>query len=390
VTHDDERDIEREDAPESAPMAEAEPTPPPIDASALTLGEWLQESRKARGIDLEQAEVDTRIRSRYLRALEAEDIDALPDPVVGRGFLRNYAAYLEIDVEQANRRYSALVGAPQPEPVVDEDTSPFHAGSFEPVNLHPIDDGRSRWWLVAAILAVVIALVLVAWWAYPRYSPWVFWARDSVANYLGWSEPITLEATPEPRASLSLATVTRTATGTATVPATWTATKAPDAGTATPTPEITLTPTHTASPTATSTPTPTPSPLIYTGIFLELHFVETSWIQVTVDGVRQFQGEVGAGEYMSWYGEERIEVRVGNAGGVEVTVNGEKLGPLGEPGEVVDRVFEKVGDDVGEVTVTPEPTGEDTAAPLSVEASPTASPTVTLTPTLTATPTAAP
>jgi hypothetical protein len=153
---------------------------------------------------------------------------------------------------------------------------------------------------------------------------------------------------------------------------------------------VTLTPTHTPSPTPTVTPTPSPSPAIYTGVFLELHFIETSWVQVTVDGVRQFQGEVEAGEYKSWYAENRIEVRVGNAGGVEVTVNGEKLGPLGEPGEVVDRVFEKVGDEVGASTVTPQPTGQATAQPQAVEVTPTLSPTLTLTPTATITPTAAP
>ena len=76
---------------------------------------------------------------------------------------------------------------------------------------------------------------------------------------------------------------------------------------ATPTLELTLTPTLTPS------PSPSPSPPVYTGIFLELVFTDTSWIQVTVDGVREFQGELEEGTYRSWYGEERIELRVGNA-----------------------------------------------------------------------------
>ena len=61
---------------------------------------------------------------------------------------------------------------------------------------------------------------------------------------------------------------------------------------------------------------------------------------MTVDDVRQFQGELEADTYRSWYGEERIELRIGNAGAVLVTVNGQALGTLGAVNEVVDRVFE--------------------------------------------------
>jgi hypothetical protein len=123
---------------------------------------------------------------------------------------------------------------------------------------------------------------------------------------------------------------------------------------------------------------------VYTGIFLELLFSDTSWIQVTVDGVREFQGELEEETYRSWYGEERIELRIGNAGAVLVTVNGQSLGALGEPGEVIDRVFEKVGEDVTEATITPVPTTDETPVPSNT---PTAAPTETpAEPTATASP----
>ena len=102
---------------------------------------------------------------------------------------------------------------------------------------------------------------------------------------------------------------------------------------------------------------------------------DTSWVQVTVDGVRQFQGELTPETYRSWYGESRIELRVGNAGGVLVTVNGQSLGALGGPGEVLDRVFEKLGDEVSEATTTP--TVEVTA---TITTEPTVPPTATTSP----------
>jgi hypothetical protein len=141
---------------------------------------------------------------------------------------------------------------------------------------------------------------------------------------------------------------------------------------------------------------------VYTGIFLELAFIDTSWIQVTVDGVREFQGELEADTYRSWYGEERIELRIGNAGAVWVTVNGQFLGTLGEEGEVIDRVFEKVGEDVTEATITPVPTTDETAVPRTApteepsatpteeQGAPTEEPTATPTEDLTATATPEP
>jgi cytoskeletal protein RodZ len=63
-----------------------------------TIGQRLQQARLARRLTLEQVAEDTRIRLPYLQALEADDYAALPSAVHGRGFLRNYAAYLGLDV----------------------------------------------------------------------------------------------------------------------------------------------------------------------------------------------------------------------------------------------------------------------------------------------------
>lgn len=372
--------------------------------SSRPLGEWLQQRREERGISLEQAEADTRIRLRYLEALESEQFDALPDPVVGRGFLRNYAVYLELDPKEASDRYSALVAPPQPESLSVEGPTPFTEEPFRPMALHEMPVRRSRWlWIVALILVLVVALALLAWWQYPLAVQWL--AQQRPAN-------TPLSASPAKQATeADLPTATRT---TAVTPARSTVTTAQSE--TTPTLELTLTPTWTPS------PSPSPSPPVYTGIFLELVFTDTSWIQVTVDSVREFQGELETDTYRSWYGEDRIELRVGNAGSVLVTVNGQLLGTLGAPGEVVDRVFEKVDNGVVEATVTNTPTAAGTTSPTASPsvtpsripptmtpsrvpptatpstAPPTATiaptvsvtPTATLTPTLTITPTASP
>ena len=73
--------------------------------SALTLGERLVAARERKGVDLYRAERDTKIRMRYLTALERGDDRDLPGAVYTKGFLRNYATYLGLDPDEILRQW---------------------------------------------------------------------------------------------------------------------------------------------------------------------------------------------------------------------------------------------------------------------------------------------
>jgi helix-turn-helix protein len=64
------------------------------------VGATLRETRNRRKIDLIEVEAATKIRVRYLRAIENEEWDLLPGDAYARGFLRTYAAYLGLDAER--------------------------------------------------------------------------------------------------------------------------------------------------------------------------------------------------------------------------------------------------------------------------------------------------
>jgi cytoskeleton protein RodZ len=66
----------------------------------LTIGQRLKREREARYLTIEKASEETRIRMVFLRALEADDYSVMPSAAQGRGFLRNYAAYLEINIDE--------------------------------------------------------------------------------------------------------------------------------------------------------------------------------------------------------------------------------------------------------------------------------------------------
>jgi cytoskeletal protein RodZ len=82
-----------------------------VDRSGVTaepapgLPERLYTARERKGVDLYRAERDTKIRARYLEALERGEWKALPGAVYTKGFLRNYALYLGLDPEDVLRQW---------------------------------------------------------------------------------------------------------------------------------------------------------------------------------------------------------------------------------------------------------------------------------------------
>ncbi len=79
------------------------------------LGEVLRAAREAKGVDLVRVERETKIRERYLAALEDGEYRELPGAVYTRGFLRNYGAYLGLDPEYLIDLYRLETASGPPE-----------------------------------------------------------------------------------------------------------------------------------------------------------------------------------------------------------------------------------------------------------------------------------
>ncbi|MFN8109528.1 MAG: helix-turn-helix domain-containing protein [Thermoleophilia bacterium] len=78
------------------------------------IGNTLREARLRRGLDIADCEVATKIRTKYLRALEDEHFDLLPSPAYVRGFLRSYADFLELDGQLVIDEYESRFGNHDP------------------------------------------------------------------------------------------------------------------------------------------------------------------------------------------------------------------------------------------------------------------------------------
>jgi cytoskeleton protein RodZ len=86
------------------------------------IGETLREARMRRRIDMTEVETATKIRGKYLRALENEEWDLLPGPTFVKSFLRTYAEYLGLDARLLVEEYRQRYERPAP-----PDLTPFSA-----------------------------------------------------------------------------------------------------------------------------------------------------------------------------------------------------------------------------------------------------------------------
>jgi hypothetical protein len=121
------------------------------------IGNSLQETRLRQGLNFAEAEQATKIRSKYLRALEDEQFDALPSQTYVKGFLRSYADFLGLDgqlyVDEYNSRF---VTGDDDEMVVRPRRS-----SARPRRERRLERNAV---LIALIgIGVVVALVIGAW-----------------------------------------------------------------------------------------------------------------------------------------------------------------------------------------------------------------------------------
>jgi hypothetical protein len=258
------------------------------------LGEEFRSAREARGLSLSDVAERLHIRGVYLAAIEDEDWHVIGAPVYVRGFMRTYARFLGLDAEAAVARFSATVPAGTP-------AASASARTTAAAEKRTGGDQNSP--SVAAILSIVVAIAVVLFVGYEFYQyhtggPAAAPVADagSAAPGAGGADPAA-PATPAADAS-----------------------GAADSG----------------LPPAIAGVKPEPKAAVKRG--LSVRVTETSWLRVDVDGVVAYEGTLPAGAAKSFTGKSAV-VRVGNAGGVQIAVNGKAVGPLGASGDVVERRF---------------------------------------------------
>jgi cytoskeleton protein RodZ len=129
------------------------------------IGDTLSEARTRRGVDLDEVHAATGIRPRYLRAIEQEDWDALPEEFYARSFIRKYAVFLGVEPEPLVAEYRRQRGTSGGRG--DAPTSPFARTTSrraEALRRRRARQGVYAWLggAAALLVAVVVVILLVS------------------------------------------------------------------------------------------------------------------------------------------------------------------------------------------------------------------------------------
>lgn len=246
------------------------------------LGERFRAAREARGLTLSDVAEQIRIRSVYLAAIEEENWPAIGAPVYVRGFLRTYARFLGLDAEEAVGAFNQQAAGALAEAAAEPESAPERQS--EPRHLLPF-----IW------IASVVAVLLIAYVAFNAFSP-------RPVTDVALSVPMT---TPSPFES------------------------------PTPLPDSSASPAASVSPQASSSAA---ASIADQANSLVVRLSAPSWLRVVIDGSVRIEGTFPAGTSKTFRGKRAL-LRIGNAGGVTLLVDGKLVGPLGKSGDVVERAF---------------------------------------------------
>lgn len=244
------------------------------------IGETLVEARKRLGKTVKEVEFDTKIRAKYIEALEADDFTKLPSDIYTQGFLKTYAQYLGLDPEPLLQQYKGMYATPN-----YDDLATLSSNMRVETKKKPV-------WLIAVIAAGSVAAVFVLL---------LIWG--AVAQNMAKEPKVRIE-TINPRKTIDTVV----------------------AGATTSTTEKRAPKKIVSTTTTTTKPLNTVEADSGDEVAVKLTGIEDqgSWVKVTVDGEKKYIGVIEDGVSKLFEGES-ITVRIGNVTGLEVMLNGKKV-----------------------------------------------------------------
>lgn len=263
---------------------------------ATGIGDTLRDARQQRGLSLEDAAAETRIRATHLAALEQEEFARLGGDVYVRGFIRSYAKLLGLDPAPLLEAYGG--GATRPAASPQPPRMSIGTESLERSPRRGVGVG-----VAVAALAAIIGLAVFD----GEEPPQVDLDDDTVAG-----EP------DEPDAASREEPTARPSVDPTATPSSF---ESPPPG----------------APDRTAVDTDGPAVLIEVT-------ERNAWVRALVDGDEVFQGTLEPGASERFEGDDEVRLRIGDPGAVELIVNGESHGSPGADGQPVWVTVDADGD----------------------------------------------
>lgn len=245
-----------------------------------TFGTKLRQARLARSLSLHEVEAKIKIGSKYIEALEEENIHLLPGKAYAVGFCKKYAQFLGVDIQLSLSELKQLYSkAESEEDIIMIQEEHIHNKKRLVIGL-------------SVFIGVVVILAGLIFYIPPKESPKAL-VQDKVDTKVAQTKqeaPVQSQPKAEPKPKQI--------------------------------PEIIA----------------TPKPQIqFAGLKLQA-ISDTSWVLVIVDGKETFKGMIYPGQTKTFSGK-LIKIKLGNAGAIDITYNNTHIGYLGSIGQVKSKTF---------------------------------------------------
>ncbi|MEA5447390.1 RodZ domain-containing protein [Leptolyngbya sp. CCNP1308] len=269
-----------------------------------SIGAYLRQVRQEQGLAIDMLANQIFIRPALLKALEAGNDAELPEPVFIQGFIRRYAEALGLDGQTISQEFRVTPVNVLPTPELIERVDTNGAAKPEPRPAPQMVDRVDRTPSTAKIpsenrLSLPLVLSLVALAAVLGLGAWALFGRSNEPSRAN-NDNSAAETIPE------------TPSTDAEVPEP--AETAPDE------------PLETEDEEASA---PLEAPVV-----VSANLSERAWLSVVADGENVYEGVAESGFEETWTAQTSLTFRTGNAGGVELSVNGDRAVVMGDSGVV--------------------------------------------------------
>lgn len=255
------------------------------------IGDLLRRERERQNLSIKDIEKATSIRALYIDAIEKGEYKTLPGEVYAKGFVRNYANYLELNANEIVNAFneemhpqeelqesagSSSAEEARQEQSAERNREEYRGPKITSLESYPMEKKSHG---VRNALMVATAVFVVAFAALIAFG--------------GDEEP----SAPAPRAK---------------------------------------TQTQQGQKQTEAAPKPAAD-----GVEVKLSFTDRCWTEVVVDGKTEFEGTAEKGKVLTLKGKDKVRITAGNAGALNYSLNGKDMGAIGQKGEVVEKTFTK-------------------------------------------------
>lgn len=318
-------------------------------------GDYLKREREQRGVSLLKIFETTRVPMKYLEAIEADRLEAMPHPTFVKGYIRSYCKVLGLDENDAVLRFDVWLSekesenqeAGKPKPI--QELKRAKASPPKPKRETKVPAGLGKIAVVAAgVIVVILAYTLTKRdLSAPEPQVTVPPALEVAATPAPSTEAQPADAMASPESAAPQAAVAPV-NAQPLVPVAQPVKPAPappaPAAAVKPVQQPLVKPAQQTAPQATTPKTdPVKNVAPADGAVIEQpknHVLtanarEMVWLKIGIDKSEPVEVLLKQGERVTWTAADNISVVIGNAGGVSLNYNGKTISGLGAPGEVV-------------------------------------------------------